>query len=319
MIDIRAAADYNLAHIPGAVRSSLGTLMADLTNGTIPTGKPYVVACYSGQSAGHAKIAMEMMGYDAYTLSFGMSSWSAATRSPWDNATINAAYADRNLLTSPETTDNNGELGFHAFPALAGGAGTAVATAVDAMLAGGFKSVSYATVSANPDLLLHHQLLRRGRLRGHRRQRRAPGHIGGAFQFTPYASMGVDEMLAHIPTDMPVVVYCWTGQHSSQITAYLNMLGYEAYSLSYGSNKLFYDSLTGHKWTAAAYNDFATEGTPPCSLDRSGNAKEGGSTALPPSFCGRRAVVQPAAATARSSRAQASCRVVRGQAKFSRR
>ena len=29
-------------------------------------------------------------------------------------------------------------------------------------------------------------------------------------------------------TDMPIVVYCWTGQHSSQVTAYLNMLGYEA-------------------------------------------------------------------------------------------
>ncbi len=262
VIDIRAAADYDLAHIPGAINSTLANLMTNLTNGTIPTGKPYVVACYSGQSAGHAKIAMEMMGYDAYTLSYGMSSWCAATRTPWDNATISAAYADRNLLTSPETANNNGDLVFHAFPALAGAANTAVATAVNGMLAGGFKSISYATVSANPDLYFIINYFGEADYEGTGTSG-VPGHIGGAYQYTPYASMDVDQMLGQIPTDMPVVVYCWTGQHSSQITAYLNMLGYDAYSLSYGSNKLFYDALTGHKWTAAAYNDFATEGTPP--------------------------------------------------------
>ena len=39
---------------------------------------------------------------------------------------------------------------------------------------------------------------------------------------------------------------------SSQIAAYLNMLGYEALSLSFGSNALFYDSLTSHKWANPA-------------------------------------------------------------------
>ena len=260
VIDIRAAADYNAGHIPGAYNTSLADLTTDLTT-FIPTGKPYVIACYSGQSAGHAKIAMEMLGYDVYTLLFGMSSWSAATRTPWDNATVNADMAARNQLTNPETTNNNGDLEVHAFPALAGDAGTAVTTAVDGMLTGGFKSVSYATVSANPDLYFIINYFGQADYEGTGTSG-VPGHIGGAFQFTPYASMDVDEMLAHIPTDMPVVVYCWTGQHSSQITAYLNMLGYEAYSLSYGSNKLFYDSLTAHKWTAAAYNDFTLEPSP---------------------------------------------------------
>mgnify|MGYP002064785740 CR=1 FL=1 len=67
------------------------------------------------------------------------------------------------------------------------------------------------------------------------------GHIPGAFQFTPYQSLGIDQMLANIPTDHPIVVYGWTGQHSSQLVAYLNMLGYEAYSLVFGANALFCD------------------------------------------------------------------------------
>ena len=85
-----------------------------------------------------------------------------------------------------------------------------------------------------------------------------PGHIPGAFQFTPAQSLGLNQMLGNLPTDKPIVVYCWTGQQSSQLTAYLIMLGYEAYSLSYGANNLYYDSLTnlGVKWEATDQRDF---------------------------------------------------------------
>ncbi len=257
VIDIRALGDYDAGHIPGAVHSSLGTLMSDLTDGTIPTGNPYVVACYSGQSAGHAKIAMEMMGYDVYSLLFGMSSWSADTRDAWDNATVNAALADRNVLTNPETTNQNIGLSPVMYPALTGDAGTAVATAVDGMLAGGFKGISYESLMALSDVFVINYFGAADYLGGGTSG--VPGHIPGAFQFTPYESMNLDEMLPYIPADMPVVVYCWTGQHSSQITAYLNMLGYDAYSLTYGSNKLFYDDLSAHKWTAGAYNDYTLD------------------------------------------------------------
>ena len=79
VIDIRASSAYLAGHIPGAYNSSLATILDDVGT-TIPTDKPLVVACYSGQSAGHAKIALEMMGYtDTYTLGFGMASWSSAT------------------------------------------------------------------------------------------------------------------------------------------------------------------------------------------------------------------------------------------------
>ncbi|MFO7607592.1 MAG: rhodanese-like domain-containing protein [Candidatus Krumholzibacteriia bacterium] len=262
VIDIRAQADYDAGHIPGAVRSSLGTLLTDLADGTIPTGNPYVVVCYSGQSAGHANIAMELMGYETYTLKYGMSAWNSATRGPWDNATINATVAARNQLTNPETTNNNGDLGVHAFPELTGSAGTAVATAVTNMLTAGFKGISYETISASLDDYFVISYKGVADYEGTGTQG-APGHIPGAFQFTPYQSLGIDQMLAHLPTDKPIVVYCWTGTGSSPVAAYLNMLGYEAYSLTYGSNKLFYETLvTGKKWTVADHNDFPLEITP---------------------------------------------------------
>ena len=84
------------------------------------------------------------------------------------------------------------------------------------------------------------------------------GHIPGAFQFTPNASLAITQMLENLPTDKQIVVYCWTGQHSSQVTAYLNMLGYDAVSLKFGSNNLFHTALSAHDWNGTT-NNFTLE------------------------------------------------------------
>ena len=249
VIDLRSEAIYDDGHIEGAYWSTLSTLVDDLAT-TIPTGNPYVVACYTGQSAGHAKIAMELLGYsDVQSLKFGMSSWHTSLASSWDNNTGDA-------LADPETTNNNGDLFVYEYPALTGyDAATVVATRVGEVLADGFKGITYQTLVDNG--LENYFIVNYFGEADYEGTGSAgvPGHIPGAFQFTPYASMGIDEMLAYLPTDMPVVVYCWTGQHSSQITAYLNMLGYEALSLKFGSNALFHDDLLSHVWNGTT-NEF---------------------------------------------------------------
>jgi len=177
-----------------------------------------------------------------------MSSWNAATADPWNNNT-------GDTLTNPETTPNNGDLVMNAYPVLTEDEATVVEDRVAAMLTGGFMGVMYDDIKDNLEdyFVLNYfgeeDYLGTG---GYG----TPGHIPGAFQFTPFASMGIDEMLGNIPADKTVVVYCWTGQHSSQVTAYLNMLGYDAVSLKFGSNNLFHTLLTGNKWTAAQIHDF---------------------------------------------------------------
>jgi rhodanese-related sulfurtransferase len=249
VIDIRSAETYAAGHIQGAYNSSLATLLTDVGT-TIPTNKPFVVACYSGQSAGFAKFALEMMGYeDTKTLGFGMSSWnSTLSTTTWNNP-VNVA----NNLTNPETTNNNAALTWHQYPVTTGD----VATRVQAMLAGGFKSKKYVDIRDNLGdfFLLNYHNLADYEGTG---TNGVPGHVPGAYQFTPAASLGLTQMLGNLPTDKPIVVYCWTGQQSSQITAYLIMLGYDAYSLSYGANNLYYDSLTnlGVKWDPTDQKEF---------------------------------------------------------------
>ena len=83
----------------------------------------------------------------------------------------------------------------------------------------------------------------------------ANGHIQGAIN-SSLGSLIADIGSGKIPTDKTIVVYCWTGQHSSQVTAALNMLGYNAVSMTYGANSLMYSDLTGHKWSDTNVKDY---------------------------------------------------------------
>ena len=72
IIDIRGAQDFANGHIQGAVNSPLGNILTAAAN----TSKPILVVCYTGQSAGHAVVALRLSGYtDAKVLKFGMSGW----------------------------------------------------------------------------------------------------------------------------------------------------------------------------------------------------------------------------------------------------
>ena len=251
VIDLRSQTSFAEGHIPGAYNSSLATLLDDV-GVSIPIDKPLVLVCYSGQVSGHAAIALEMVGYeDTHSLKWGMSSWNS-TLDVWSSH-----IGDE--LVNPETTGNNGELTMQNFPALSG---ETVESRVSTMLASGFKGIDYSLVQEYPDEFFIINYFGEADYLGEG-SFGSPGHIPGAYQFTPYASMGIDQMLGNIPTDRPVVVYGWTSQFSSQITAYLNMLGYDAYSLKWGGNGLFHSELLGHNWGPYAMNDFPLEDLSP--------------------------------------------------------
>lgn len=247
VIDIRSRTAYESGHIYGAFHSSMSTLIDDLDT-FIPSGKPYVIAGYTGQVGTQVKLAMALLGFnDVYSLLFGMSSWSPTL----DTWTPNC----NDFLFNPETTDQNGNLTVHEFPALAGDPESIVAERVAINLAEGYKGVSYLDIQGNLEDYFIVNYFGEADYLG-QGSSGVPGHIPGAFQFSPFVSMGIHQMLENIPGDMPVVVYDWTGQHSTSVVAYLNMLGYQAYSLKFGANALFHSDLTAHRWSPTAMHDF---------------------------------------------------------------
>ncbi|GAF67917.1 unnamed protein product, partial [marine sediment metagenome] len=75
IISLRSAEDYAKGHVPGAIRMDIKTLFAAEGLAAIPPDRAVVFVCYTGQSASRATSALNMLGYDAFALKFGMSAW----------------------------------------------------------------------------------------------------------------------------------------------------------------------------------------------------------------------------------------------------
>jgi rhodanese-related sulfurtransferase len=79
ILSVRAADQYAKGHIPGAVNIGL-TALADPANlAKLPTDKKIVVYCYTGHTGSQATAMLNMLGYDATNLKFGMTSWTQDT------------------------------------------------------------------------------------------------------------------------------------------------------------------------------------------------------------------------------------------------
>jgi rhodanese-related sulfurtransferase len=214
IVSVRSAEDYAKGHIPGAVNMKFSDLA------TLPKDKDIVVYCYTGQSASFAAATLGIQGYNVSNLRDGMSSWS---NDPdvyvrrFDPAT-QGNYA-------VETTSNEG--GSYALPVLDNTASDDAAEIVKAAAA----TVAPKYIAAK-DLNMK---IAEGEdmtiVSVRKDDAYAAGHIPGAINIQ--LSSLVDN-LTKINPDTPVYVYCYTGHSAAQATALLQMLGYDAYSLSFG-------------------------------------------------------------------------------------
>lgn len=68
-VDLRAAEDYDKAHVKGAVSAPLGTL-ADKAK-TLPKDKTLILYCYSGQTAAMATAPLKAEGFRLITINTG--------------------------------------------------------------------------------------------------------------------------------------------------------------------------------------------------------------------------------------------------------
>jgi len=74
ILSIRSAEHYAAGHIPGAINAPFSPALVDALDKLNPDAPVYVY-CYTGHSAAQATALLQMLGYDAYSLKFGMCSW----------------------------------------------------------------------------------------------------------------------------------------------------------------------------------------------------------------------------------------------------
>jgi len=243
IIDLRSPETFDAGHIDGAVNSTLGGILEAADGAT----KPIIVVCYTGQSAGHAVIALRLSGYaDAKVLKFGMSGWNSSTSEKWVNAVADGDYAvgNANWIVAPGAITPNAEFALPVLQSTSTDGAIILAERVAAMLEGGFMAVAKTAVLESPANYFINNYWDLEDVQNH-------GNIIGAYRIKPFTlAAGSDKNLDASST---VVTYCWTGQTSSMMTAYLTVLGYDAKSLAYGANGMIYSDLeASHQYTLPA-------------------------------------------------------------------
>ena len=242
VIDLRSETDYNAGHIIGAVNLALADLDDEIPS--LPLDRDIVFVCHTGQTSSFATAIVNLVGQDpdyagleARSLKFGMCSITTDTNLvPKTDKWVTAVASDEFALTDADSTISSA-LPLNEAPDPATGAST-LADIIIARLdtaASGW-SVAAADLYIDPANYFIANYWPAD-------QYADPGHIPTAVQYTPKLALRSDEDLLTLPTDETVVVYCYTGQTSAQMTAYLRLLGYDARSLSFGANGFAYDSL----------------------------------------------------------------------------
>jgi len=244
IIDVRSATDYAAGHITGAVNVAIADIVTYYKNNNLSAKTKVIVTCYTGQSAGLAVAALRLSGYtNVFSLKWGMCSWAYPTS--WNNAKL---YGQTNPITKQTTANAKNAAGN--LPTLSTGKTTGAEifeSRLNTVLTEGFAQIGITreTVFAN---LSNYYIVNLWPVAEYDQ-----GHIEGAIQYTPKQDLKLAAFLKTLPTDKTILVYCYTGQTSAQVATYLRILGYDAKSLQFGANRLFWDTMPAgtSKWDEA--------------------------------------------------------------------
>ena len=244
IIDIRGTAAFDTAHIEGAVNLAAADVLNHIETTDLSAYSDISIVCYTGQTAGWLTSLLRISGIDnVSSMKFGMCSWHADFAGPWQNNIGNGGILDFDQATVAKGAEG-------ALPNLSTGFETAAEildARLDAVLAEGFgaAAVGNTTVLDNKDdyYIINYWPAA---------EYDSPGHITGAIQYTPKVDIALDAALKTLPTDETIVVYCYTGQNSANLAAYLRLIGYDAKSLKFGTNGMIYDQMTKAQWTDGA-------------------------------------------------------------------
>ena len=248
LIDIRSDVDFAAGHIDGAVNVAAGSVLDHIQSEGLAMDDKIVIICYSGQTAGWVNAILRLYGYtNAFSMKWGMCSWNPEFAGSWPS-NISNMYATQ-FENDAVAKDAKGNM-----PTLSTGQTTGQAifeARVSAVLAEGFGAakISKTDVFAN---INNYYIVNYWAQTDYDHY----GHVPGAMQYTPKQSIAYNVDLTTLPTDKTIVVYCWTGQTSANMAAYLRILGYDAKSLLFGANGMIYDDLESHKWSDSEIKEY---------------------------------------------------------------
>lgn len=236
IIDLRAAADFNAGAIKGAVNTTLANVVTEAEKAA---GKPILVVCYTGQTSARAVGMLRLLKKEAYSLKWGMASWHDNLAGRWKS---NAGdFASPNWTNDAPKPNGNFPLAKLATGKTDGESilKGRIATALTKTEWGLTKDV----VLANPaNYFINNKWPEAVRTEF--------GAIKGSYRIDSELKLDGLQLLDPSKT---IITYCYTGQTSAIINAWLDVLGYDTRSLMYGAcsivhSKMLTGSQKGSTW-----------------------------------------------------------------------
>jgi rhodanese-related sulfurtransferase len=245
LLDIRSPEAFAKGHIAGAQNVDFADLYGHVKQLDASTYENIVIICFAGQASAYAVSLLRAGGYaNAVSLKWGISSWAAVfAQESWLRNLSSVRTAEFEKTPSPPRNPP-GQL-----PPLATGKTKPeeiLEVRLNTLFAEGFRPVmlgqcclfnnwycdgNYYVINYWPPELYE-----------------KVGHVPGAVNYPPKEQpFKSSTALQTLSTQIPNVLYCFTGQTSAYASGYLRILGYDARSLLFGANGIVYDSMRENK------------------------------------------------------------------------
>lgn len=225
ILDIRRPADYAKGHLKGAANLSFFDMSIAENLDKLPNDKPILVYCYTGQTASQVTVILNVAGKTAKNIQSGFNNGIAKVQ----GHETRLEQTERPLPAKTYPVDADVAKAVTAY--FADKMAMDDTPFLNANLA--VKTVKGIVDEQNDDFLI---------VSVRKADDYAKAHVPTARNI-PFGQ-GMEKGLVTLPKDKKIIVYCYTGQTSSQVTTVLRLMGYDAYSMSGGMTA----------WTDASYD-----------------------------------------------------------------
>ena len=248
IIDVRENIDFIAGHINDAVNVASDSLYVFMENLDHTIYEKIILVSKNGHASAYYTCLLRLSGFNnVYTLNFGMASWHIDFADEWFNALedlddfTDEPFPKNNFTNLPMLNFNNPSASIE----------EKARERILLLLDTGFKNTE--VYSSSFDLFENDLLICYGTSILYSSKLHGIGHKVGTIHYmsSPLYELRSVNYLQTLPPNKTILIYSFNGQLSACITAYLRTLGYNAITLKFGANQIFYNNMFVHPELAA--------------------------------------------------------------------
>ena len=244
IIDLRANSEYVAGHIKNSINVIADSLYQFVNEIRDSNYSKIVLVSKNGQSSAYFTCLLRLAGYNnIYTLNYGMASWNNDFADDWlvalgDDPEIdlynNDSYPKNDFTNLPDQPPGGENQTIQEY----------INDKIIKTISSGF--INEVVYRRNLVIFATDYPICYGSTR--RLYFARSGELGHSERVIFYMANPIYDLrsinyLQTLPTDRKILIYGATGQLSAYIAAYLRILGYDAVTLLFGANQLFYNRM----------------------------------------------------------------------------